>query len=125
MASTPIPIKDARNSLKLITGKTKTICIIIAAGVAAKGDITLGVHRLDLSYPHPIVSIAHIDLTLTAVTAHNLVNAAGGSDQITYVAATELDTADQFEIKDASTIRLNEELSAASILIIEGVFEDN
>ena len=124
MAAVPIPIKDARNSLKLAKGKTQTICIIPGA-VAAKGDITLGVYSLDLSFPHPIVSIEHINLTDTLVFASNLVNAAGASDQITYVAIAAHDAAQQFDIKDKNTIRLNEATKVLSILRIAAVFEDN
>lgn len=124
MASAPIPIKDARNSLRIAKGKTQTICIKPGA-VAAKGDITLGVYKLDLSYPHPIVSIAHIDATTPTAFASNLVNTGGTSDQITYVAIAAHDTAHQFDIKDKSTIRLNEETKALSVLVITAIFEDN
>lgn len=124
MASVPIPIKDARNSLKLAKGKTITIWLKPGA-VAAKGDITLGVHSLDLSFPHPIISIAHVDATTPTAFASNLVNAAGGSDQITYVAIAAHDAAHQFDIKDKNTIRLNEETKVLSILGITGVFEEN
>jgi hypothetical protein len=124
MVSVPIPIKDARNSLKLAKGKTRTI-VIKPGAVGAKGDISLGVHRLDLSFPHPIVSIAHINLTDTTVFVSNLVNAAGTSDQITYVAIAAHDAAQQFDIKAASTIRLNEATKVLSLLVITGIFEDN
>lgn len=124
MASAPIAIAVAKRSFRANKGKTQTICIIPGA-IGAKGDITLPM-RLNLKTPCPINSITHVDLTGTLVYKHSLIGAAGtASDQITYVAVAAHDTAGQFDIKDATTIRLNEAVQAKSILIIEADFEAN
>jgi len=89
----------------------KIITAALAPGaLAAQADCDLDGYmpEIDLRVPNPIVSIAHINLTDTAIVVYHQ------DDQV----ATATPAAGKYNIKDANTIILGDATKALSLLLI-------
>lgn len=121
MASAPLNIGLAKSCF-IANNKRRMVLAVVPGAVTAKNDLTLP-FALDLRTPCPINSITHINFTSSAVTRHNLIGSGTASDQITYAASAAHDTTGQFDIKSKTVIRLNEATEAASILLIDAMWD--